>query len=288
MPKVAIITRTKDRPLFLKRAIESIHNQTYDDYIHVVINDGGDQNEIDNIIFRLPGKIKTKTQVFHRKKSSNAPDTIFNESINRVNSQYIAIHDDDDTWHEKFLEQTVKALDNGHMGVVARTDKVTETVRGGEIIELKKERYLQDVSALSIYRQCIDNQMTPIAFLYKRVAYEELGGYDDSLPVIGDWEFALRFLLKYDVCYLDPGFSLAYYHHRPAKEAENSFSKHSHRYYFNKVANRYLREEISRGHFGPGYIMSKVRYEQAYVSKSLSRLLPNFVVKRIKSKVHRN
>src|SRR5262249_36415533 len=44
-PCVAIITRTMDRPMFLRRALDSVAGQTFHDYIHVVINDGGD-NEI--------------------------------------------------------------------------------------------------------------------------------------------------------------------------------------------------------------------------------------------------
>ena len=39
--KVAIITRTKDRPLLLERAIQSVESQTYSDYVHVILNDGG-------------------------------------------------------------------------------------------------------------------------------------------------------------------------------------------------------------------------------------------------------
>ena len=41
MTKVAVITRTKDRPIFLKRALLSVSSQTFSDYIHVVVNDGG-------------------------------------------------------------------------------------------------------------------------------------------------------------------------------------------------------------------------------------------------------
>ena len=40
MAKVAIITRTLNRPILLRRAAEDISNQTYKDYCWVVINDG--------------------------------------------------------------------------------------------------------------------------------------------------------------------------------------------------------------------------------------------------------
>ena len=40
--RVAIITRTKDRPFLLPRAIDSVLKQTQGDWIHVIVNDGGD------------------------------------------------------------------------------------------------------------------------------------------------------------------------------------------------------------------------------------------------------
>ena len=39
---VGIITRTKDRPVLLKRALESVVNQSYEDWHLVIVNDGGD------------------------------------------------------------------------------------------------------------------------------------------------------------------------------------------------------------------------------------------------------
>lgn len=43
VPKVAVITRTKDRGILLERAIKSVHKQTMMDFIHVIINDAGDK-----------------------------------------------------------------------------------------------------------------------------------------------------------------------------------------------------------------------------------------------------
>ena len=289
MTKVAIITRTKDRPVFLDRALKSIASQTYTDYIHVVVNDGGDKGVIDRLVEGLSSDQQEKTKVFHRDISSGAPDTIFNESIDRVKSEYFAIHDDDDTWNPEFLSQTVAHLNkNTHLGaVVVRADKVIETVEGGSLRIKKVSRWMPDVKVVSLYRQCIDNQFTPIATLFRRSAYEKIGKFDDTLPVVGDWEFGVRLLLEFDADFLDPGFPLAYYHHRDAKKADNSFADHNHRYYVNLVANRYLRKELSEGKMGVGYIMSKIKYDQSYIAKLIGRLLPTSIVQGIKNRVRK-
>jgi len=46
-PKVAVITRTKDRVLLLERALQSVHNQSMSDFVHVIINDGGDPGPVE-------------------------------------------------------------------------------------------------------------------------------------------------------------------------------------------------------------------------------------------------
>lgn len=285
MTKVAVITRTKDRPAFLKRAVMSVANQTYTDYEHIIVNDGGDKAAVEAAIDLCPIDKKSKIKVFHREKSSGAPDTIFNESVRYSGSEYVTIHDDDDSWHPEFLERTVSLMESGAKGVVVRTDKITETYENSKIKIKKATQYQSDIKVISIYRQFVDNQLTPISFIYRRDVFDELDGYDDSLPVVGDWEFGIRFLLKYDVEYLDPGFALAQYHHRIKKQADNSFSGHDHRYYFNLVANRYLRNELQQGILGPGYIISQIRYEQSFLAKTLSRLLPGKLAAKLKSRV---
>lgn len=282
MVKVAVITRTKNRPLFLRRAIQSVAGQTFAEYVHVIVNDGGDREKIERLVDGLDENVKNKIQLFHRPESSNAPDTIFNESIDRVESELVAIHDDDDTWHPEFLERTLRILDAGATGVVVRTENVYEEVHGATITKKRTSPYMPDLRAVSLYRQCLDNQLTAVAFVYRRDAYEAIGKYDDSLPVVGDWEFGIRFLLKYDVEYIDPGFALAYYHRRTIMD--NSFNDHDHRTNITKVFNKYLREDIDAGKLGVGYIMNDLRYEQDMIAATARKLLPKPIIKLVKKK----
>ncbi len=283
MAKIAVITRTKDRTHFLARAIESVASQTYSDYQHVIINDGGDKNVVDQVLAELNKSVREKITLFHREVSSDAPDTILTESVDRVKSEYVALHDDDDTWHPEFLERTIALLDSGAAGVAARVDNVVEEVAKRGFKLGKTWPYMPDLRAVSLYRQCLDNQLPTIGFVYRRDAYEAVGKYDITLPVVADWEFGIRFMQKYDVEYLDPGFTLAFYHHRKAKD--NSFARHNHRKYITKVFNKYLRKELDEGRLGVGYIMNDLRYEQDMITRTVKSLVPGVVAKVIKRRV---
>ena len=289
-PKVAVITRTKDRGIFLERAIDSVASQTWTNYVHVIVNDGGSEVEVQAIVDTFESSIKEKIQLFHRASSSNAPDTIFNESIDRVDSEYFVIHDDDDSWHPDFLSTTVKYLDaHEQLGaVVVRTDKIIEEQRLDSIKELRRTSWMPDIKVINLYRQCIDNQFTPISTLFRREAYEAVGKFDATLPVVGDWEFGVRLLKQYDADFINPGYALAYYHHRKYKQnstGNSSFAGNDkHRYYTNLVMNRNLRQELESGQFGVGYIMSQLKYNQTALSLLVSKFLPKSIVERLKKR----
>lgn len=282
MAKVAVITRTKDRTSLLGRAIRSIANQTYGDYVHVIVNDGGDKERIQAVIDSFDSTVRDKIKLFHR-QASNAHDTILTESVDRVDSEYVAIHDDDDTWHPDMLKLAIEKLDTGAAGVSVRVDNVHEKLVNGEYHTTKTTPYMADLRAVSLYRQCIDNQMPTIGFIYRRDAYEKVGKYDSTLPVVADWEFGIRFLLENDVAYLDPGYALANYHHR--ESSDHSFAMHSDRENLTIVMNKYLRADLQKGKIGVGYIMNDLRYQQDMIASNVRKLLPKSLANLIRKRV---
>lgn len=280
---VAVTTRTKDRPAFLKRAIKSISEQTFKDYTHVIFNDGGNKKDIEDIVGGLPKNVSSKIEVFHRSVPSGAPDYIFNEAIDMVTSKYVAIHDDDDTWHPDFLAKAVEALEKGSDGVLVRTDRVYEKIDGQNINFIKSFQYQPHVIEPSLYVQCIENQLTPISFIYKRSVYKKIGKYDSTMAVSGDWEFGIRFLKETDVKFLDLGYALAFYHERKNTK-DNSYASHNHRKHIIKVANKYLREDLAINSLGLGYIISNLKYDMDIRHGMLKKLVPKKLIE-LKKKI---
>lgn len=260
-PSVAVITRTKDRAILLDRAIKSVHNQSMRDFIHVIINDAGDQEVVDALVRKHSKIIDGRVKVIHN-TTSNGMEAASNKAIKSVDSLFVAIHDDDDTWHPDFLEKTTELLSNtGGKGVVVTTDRVIEKIEGGKVLHISTDRWLPELRNISLYKQCRDNYATPITFLYRREVLDKIGYYDEGLPVAGDWDFALRFLMEYDIEFLKTPHALAFYHHRPSTtgvDANSVFqdSGAKHKFYMNLLANKYLRKELKTGRLGVGYLMS--------------------------------
>jgi hypothetical protein len=65
---------------------------------------------------------------------------------------------------------------------------------------------------ISLPRLTRQNLFPPIAFLFDLSLARKLGGYDPELPVLGDWDFHLRYCQEADI-WVHPEM-LAFYHHR--------------------------------------------------------------------------
>ncbi|MCX6527627.1 MAG: glycosyltransferase, partial [Actinobacteria bacterium] len=48
--RVAVIMRTFERPVLLARAIASVQNQAFTDWVLVIVNNGGDPRAVDAIV----------------------------------------------------------------------------------------------------------------------------------------------------------------------------------------------------------------------------------------------
>lgn len=219
-PKIAVITRTLDRPVFLKRALHSVASQTCKDYLHVIVNDGGKFHLVEETINNTlcdKRKILAIDNIKNRGMEASS-----NIGIHASQSEYIVIHDDDDSWEPDFLKETITFLDdpgNRHYGgVITKSRYVSEEVTPDGLKIHGTSPYQEWVENVHLMEMAIGNFYPPIAFVFRRELYNTIGGFDESFPVLGDWDFNLRFLLESDIGIV--GKYLANYHHRDINNTE--------------------------------------------------------------------
>ncbi|MAQ66599.1 MAG: glycosyl transferase [Sphingomonadaceae bacterium] len=221
-PVVAIITRTKNRPLLLKRAAESVAQQKYSHYFWVIVNDGGDEDVVRGIINNCSVDRRCIRLVSNTK--SVGMEAASNLGVCHVDSDYVIIHDDDDTLHPDFIKETVEFLESNagrrYGGVITGTEYVSEEIRGDDVVIHSRVPYMDWVRNIQISELMAQNLFAPIAFIYRRELYDDIGGYNEALPVLGDWFFNLEFVLKADIKVLPR--QLAYYHHRDHGDSSHS------------------------------------------------------------------
>lgn len=279
--RVAIITRTKDRPFLLPRAINSVLKQTQEDWIHVIVNDGGDAEQLTQLLAPLVGKYKGRILVIHS-ETSQGMQRASNTGIEAVDSEYVVIHDDDDSWEPDFLEKTIQELEKtpaGKIGgVVTQIKWIHESIsESGETQTIWTGPYLP-IEKIDFFTVFNKNPTAPIAFLYRRDLHLKVGMYEPKWDVLGDWDFLLRVLKKYDVSVIQD--QVANYHWRIdqtapiyANTVTDGLSKHLE--LRNNMRNAALRKFLDHNPYAEGLLFSLAgpMSDQLESSKSIGRKL---------------
>jgi glycosyltransferase involved in cell wall biosynthesis len=108
-PKIAVITRTKNRAVLLARAAESVLGQKTENLVWVVVNDGGDKSDVETVVDDFRKKSDNDAVVIHNEISAGM-EAASNIGIAASASDFIVIHDDDDSWEPGFLSNCVQLL----------------------------------------------------------------------------------------------------------------------------------------------------------------------------------
>jgi glycosyltransferase involved in cell wall biosynthesis len=256
---VAVVTRTRDRPLLLARAVGSVLAQRHANWRHVIINDGGDPAPVEALLRRHADAYAGRAQVLHH-PASLGMEAASNAGIAASASRYIAIHDDDDAWHPDFLARTLAAIaahpTDECAGAVAWAERVDERIEGERIVELARTSFNGTMQHVHLWRLLAVNQFPPISFVFARAAHDAVGGFDPTLPVLGDWDFNVRFCARYEVAVVPA--HLAYYHHRvdPAGAYANTVigGVALHERWRGWLVNRWLRRDLAAGRIGIGVL----------------------------------
>lgn len=183
--KFSVIIPTYSRTELLKKAIESVANQTYQDYEIIVVNDNPEEKSLVDALTNKSNKIK----VIHH-TSSKGGNAARNSGIVQAQGDVIAFLDDDDLWlPEKLAFHAKEHEKNPESGLVYSdclyvynnpliTDSKYSAAVPLDIIEaMGNAKYCPATSSIvSIKKECV----------------EKCGLFDESLASFQDWDYWFR------------------------------------------------------------------------------------------------
>jgi|GEM_PF-434192 len=258
---IDIIMRTKDREVFLARALDCILTQSFEDWRIVLVN-SGEPEPVDALFEERSERLNGRFLMLDARGESRLGE-LLNIGARAADAKYVVVLDDDDSWEFTFLERCVATLEDPFhsdvKGVITRTWVIEEELVDGEFIQNRSYGLDDDLRNLSIFKLAGMNRFSPNSFVYHRDVYEEIGYFDASLPVLEDWDFNLRFLMAHEIQVIED--YLAHYHLRPKindGDASNTqyHSGDKHRFFETLLINQKLRQEISENRVGLGFVMS--------------------------------
>jgi len=262
--EIIIIMRSSGRAWLLKRALNSVLMQKYKNWHLMLMNDGGEEIEIRDLLKQIKFPFE-KVTITSASFIGKANARLLNMALRKSCSEYVAIHDDDDTWDENFLEKTLKKIkEENSAAVLSSCWQVTERWNGVSYVEVKKEIYNSwQTAGVSLFRLAESNTFAPIAMLYRRAIWKKFIAYPEDIDGLEDWWLALKIFSTYEVPFIND--VLASYHLRDSDVAmpgDTNFTISASKYYAlvdNKIRNRLLIEDLRRGQVGLGFLVNMAK-----------------------------
>ena len=202
-PLVSIIMLTYGRPQYLRKAVDSIREQSYRNWELLLVHDGDHPETMARA--REIVALDDRVRHLHRSKGGNIANAT-NHGLENARGEYVAILDDDDLWIDRDKLSKQVAFMASHPGCVAcGAGMIVVDLEGVE-----KMRYLKPDRAETIRKVALTaNPMAHSTILYRRGAALDVGGYDESLPGYQDWDLWLKLGQKGSL-HNFPGYFSAY------------------------------------------------------------------------------
>ncbi|MBD2017364.1 glycosyltransferase [Microcoleus sp. FACHB-53] len=188
MPLISVIIPAYNAEKTIQETIDSVLNQTFQDFEIIVINDGSQDTTLE-----IVNSIKDpRLQVFSYPNAKQAASR--NRGISHSTGEFLAFLDADDLWKPEKLEAQLKALQDNPQAAVAYSWSQCIDEKGHFLREASQSTTSGDVYAKLLLCDFLDNGSNP---LVRRKALEEVGTFDESLPPAEDWELWIRLAARY-------------------------------------------------------------------------------------------
>lgn len=187
---VSVIITTYNRRRFLREAVLSVLEQDYKDREVIVVDDGSTDGSHDEV-GDLP--------VTYIRKENGGISSARNKGIETAGGEYIAFLDVDDLWKKKKLStQMVQQMADKDCAL-SYTDEIW--IRNGKRLnqKLRHKKY-----SGRIFEHCLPLCIiSPSSAVIKREVFEDVGLFDESLPVCEDYDMWLRVTARYPVLFIE-------------------------------------------------------------------------------------
>ena len=196
MRNVSVIIPTYNRECSIQKSVESVLRQG--DFVKeiIVIDDRStDRTE------RVVKEIKDERILYRKTDRNLGAGGARNFGVRLASCDWIAFHDSDDEWLEGKLEKQFSYLES-HEKVGLVYSAYRAQLASGEAIvvpqECGKSKLEGDIHADLLLR----NTVGAPTILMRKDVFGEVGGFDEDMRSLEDWDFAIRVSKRYAIGFL--------------------------------------------------------------------------------------
>lgn len=196
---VSVILPTFNRAHCIKRAIESIYDQTFKSIELIIIDDCSNDNTVE-VVEAYIRNAPIKSRCF-RLNENVGPAAARNAGIAIATGKYITFIDSDSAYRRNKVQVQVEILDESPLDVGACFCRF-ENIKDGcsSIVPKDESKYLhENLLSLLFWGNVIG---TP-SIMVKRSILDLVGTFDTTLRCVEDWDFAIRIARQYRILFID-------------------------------------------------------------------------------------
>ncbi|GHB37162.1 glycosyltransferase [Mongoliitalea lutea] len=198
-PLWSVVIPTFNCADFLKLTLDSvlIQDRGPDEMEIIVVDDLSTKDNPESVVKQY-GKGRVQ---FYRQGKNVGKSQNYATGIRLAKGHYIHLLHGDDTIANNFYSSIEKLFEQNPQASAGfcRCNYINEEgeIIGETSVLLKESGVLTDFIGVIAVWQCIQ----PPSIVFKREVYEQIGGYDNRLQYIEDWEFYVRCALHFDFAY---------------------------------------------------------------------------------------
>lgn len=193
MPRVSVVITCYNYGQYLMESINSVLDQTYHDFEVIVINDGSTDNTSE-----LMDKFSSNDTVRYICQQNQGQPKAKNRGIHESSGEFIAFLDADDIWLSTKLERQMRLFDDTDVGVVysgiSLIDSDGKGITGAEYF-LRRGNILDYIF--------IDNFVCFSSSVVRKLLLEEVGAFDESIPMGIDYDLWVRLAARCKFDFVD-------------------------------------------------------------------------------------
>lgn len=201
--KVSVIIPTYNRSELLKKAIESLENQSHQNFEIIIIDDCSTDDTAEVVRGMDDERI-----IYLRHDTNKGGSEARNTGIKQATGSFIGFLDSDDQWLPDKLERQLKQFEGQpDVGVVYTGVQVVD--EHNQPTRKIVPAYKGEILPKLFESNCID---TTSSVLVKREVLDQVQGFDASLPSCQDWDLYIRLaqVTKFD--FVKESLVLFYHH----------------------------------------------------------------------------
>ncbi|WP_413165853.1 glycosyltransferase [Capilliphycus salinus ALCB114379] len=244
MPRVSVVIPTYNQEAYISQALDSVLKQTYQDFEIVIVNDASGDRTLEKIQEKKDPRIRLFS--FEQNQGESAAT---NYGIQQARGELIALLHSDDVFVPQKLEKQVECLEKNPQFNAILTYPQLINSRGERLPP--SDSFLQQVFIQpnrtrfqwlnSFFSK--DNCLCQTSALIRRECYQQIGFYDPRFRQIPDFDFWVRFCLKYEL-YILPEPLVNYRVHQSNISGIKPETIIRHNFELSQVLKRYFCVEV--------------------------------------------